>query len=160
YLKACSSADNLLRSITAGTPPYTFFNMPIIAEQTISNAHDVIARLSNTRPIDIVMLIGIGGSSLGTQAIYAALQHHLPDNAPQLWCADTVDPVTTYTLLKAVHNALDHKKNIVVVIVSKSGTTLETCTNASLYIDALQSRGIDIKQHVIIITDQQSPLET
>lgn len=162
YMRACDPIITMLRNkqADAAMSPYVFLQIPYQEEQRIHTIKTCTKNLSNTRPIDVVMVIGIGGSSLGTQAIYTALRHHLPHDAPQLWCADTIDPVTTYGLLTAMEQALRANKNIVLVIISKSGTTLETCANASLYIDVLRTHVTDIKHHVIIITDPGSPLET
>lgn len=158
---ACVSITHALIQERARTTisPYVFLRMPDDAHTTLSTIRTSIQQLNNTKPIDIVMLIGIGGSSLGTQAIYTALRHHLPDHAPQLWYADTVDSVTTHELLARMEHALHSQKNIVLVVISKSGTTLEACANASLYVDVLRTHVTHIKHHVIVITDQGSPLE-
>jgi glucose-6-phosphate isomerase len=44
------------------------------------------------------------------------------------------------------------------VLVSKSGTTLETLTNESFVKDALQNAGLDASKHMIAVTSETSPL--
>ena len=44
------------------------------------------------------------------------------------------------------------------VLVSKSGTTLETLTNEAFVKDALQKRGLDASRHMIAVTSETSPL--
>ena len=44
------------------------------------------------------------------------------------------------------------------IIVSKSGTTLETLTNQSFVMDALEKAGLDSAKHLIAVTSETSPL--
>ena len=44
------------------------------------------------------------------------------------------------------------------VLVSKSGTTLETLTNESFVKDALAKAGLDASKHMIAVTSETSPL--
>lgn len=69
---------------------------------------------------DIVVL-GTGGSSLGGKTLYALKQNHFTHQPPRLHFMDNVDPVYFGQLV----NGLDWSKTGVIVI-SKSGTTVET----------------------------------
>ena len=44
------------------------------------------------------------------------------------------------------------------VLVSKSGTTLETLTNESFVKDALKKAGLDASKHMVAVTSETSPL--
>ena len=44
------------------------------------------------------------------------------------------------------------------VLVSKSGTTLETLTNESFVKDALAKAGLDASRHMVAVTSETSPL--
>ena len=44
------------------------------------------------------------------------------------------------------------------ILVSKSGTTLETLTNESFVKDALKNAGLDASKHMIAVTSETSPL--
>ena len=44
------------------------------------------------------------------------------------------------------------------ILVSKSGTTLETLTNESFVKDALAKAGLDAAKHMIAVTSETSPL--
>ncbi|MBO5574525.1 MAG: glucose-6-phosphate isomerase, partial [Clostridium sp.] len=44
------------------------------------------------------------------------------------------------------------------ILVSKSGTTLETLTNQSFVMDALKKQGLDPAKHMIAVTSETSPL--
>ena len=57
----------------------------------------------------------------------------------------------------AVLNSVDVAHSIF-VLVSKSGTTLETLTNESFVKDALKKAGLDASKHMIAVTSETSPL--
>ena len=57
----------------------------------------------------------------------------------------------------AVLNSVDVAHSIF-VLVSKSGTTLETLTNESFVKDALKNAGLDASKHMIAVTSETSPL--
>lgn len=57
----------------------------------------------------------------------------------------------------AVLNSVDVARSIF-VLVSKSGTTLETLTNESFVKDALANAGLDASKHMIAVTSETSPL--
>ena len=57
----------------------------------------------------------------------------------------------------AVLNSIDVAHSIF-VLVSKSGTTLETLTNESFVKDALKKAGQDASRHMIAVTSETSPL--
>ena len=57
----------------------------------------------------------------------------------------------------AVLNSTDVAHSIF-VLVSKSGTTLETLTNESFVKDALTKAGLDASRHMIAVTSETSPL--
>ena len=57
----------------------------------------------------------------------------------------------------AVLNTIDVEHSLF-VLVSKSGTTLETLTNESFVKDALKNAGLDPSRHMIAVTSETSPL--
>ena len=57
----------------------------------------------------------------------------------------------------AVLNSIDVAHSLF-VLVSKSGTTLETLTNESFVKDALKKAGLDASKHMIAVTSETSPL--
>jgi glucose-6-phosphate isomerase len=123
-------------------------------ESPVDACDKLVAELGTD--IDDVLVLGIGGSSLGARAVLTALSHplastpfatgrriHLPDNS---------DP----WMFKALLERLDPKRTLVLV-VSKSGGTVETaaqmvCTFAWLK----QKLGPDaLKRHVVAVTDPE-----
>ena len=57
----------------------------------------------------------------------------------------------------AVLNSIDLSKSIF-ILVSKSGTTLETLTNESFVKNALKNAGLEPSKHMIAVTSETSPL--
>ncbi len=103
-----------------------------------------------------VVQIGIGGSDLGPRAMYLALENWAKKNGFFKMDAkfiSNVDPDDA----SAVLNSIDVAHSIF-ILVSKSGTTLETLTNESFVIDALKKQGLDAGKHMIAVTSETSPL--
>ncbi len=97
--------------------------------------------------------IGIGGSDLGPRALAIALQaFHRPGH--RVHFISNVDPDDVHGVLAG----LDLKKTLVVV-VSKSGSTLETLTNEQLVRARFIKAGLDPKHHFIAVTGEKSPMD-
>lgn len=100
--------------------------------------------------------IGIGGSDLGPRAMYLALENWAKSNGKFFMDArfiSNVDPDDATAVLKGV----DVSRSIF-ILVSKSGTTLETLTNEAFVKDALTKAGLDASKHMIAVTSETSPL--
>ncbi len=103
-----------------------------------------------------VVQIGIGGSDLGPRAIYLALENWAKKTGNfklEARFISNVDPDDA----AAVLNGIDVAHSLF-VLVSKSGTTLETLTNESFVKDALKKAGLDPSRHMIAVTSRTSPL--
>ncbi len=103
-----------------------------------------------------VVQISIGGSDLGPRAMYLALENWAKKNNTfkmEAKFISNVDPDDA----AAVLNSIDVAHSIF-VLVSKSGTTLETLTNESFVKDALKNLGLDASKHMIAVTSETSPL--
>ena len=103
-----------------------------------------------------VVQIGIGGSDLGPRAMYLALENWAKKNNTfqmEAKFISNVDPDDAAAVLASVDVA-----HSIFVLVSKSGTTLETLTNESFVKDALAKAGLDASRHMIAVTSETSPL--
>ncbi len=103
-----------------------------------------------------VVQIGIGGSDLGPRAMYLALENWAKKNNTLKMEAKFISNVDPDDAV-AVLNSIDVARSIF-VLVSKSGTTLETLTNESFVKDALKNLGLDASKHMITVTSETSPL--
>ena len=103
-----------------------------------------------------VVQIGIGGSDLGPRAMYLALENWAKKNncfKMEAKFISNVDPDDAASVLNSVDVA-----HSIFILVSKSGTTLETLTNESFVKDALKNAGLDASKHMIAVTSETSPL--
>ncbi len=126
-------------------------------DKTYCNAIINAARQQAALNPEVILLIGIGGSNLGTCAVHATLkQNH---KSPLFYCADTIGGDSTTELLKTIEEHLIDKKRMQIILISKSGTTLETAINGALFIKLLKKYHPTSYTHLItVITDRNSPL--
>ncbi|GAA4377376.1 glucose-6-phosphate isomerase [Paeniglutamicibacter cryotolerans] len=96
--------------------------------------------------INRIVLAGMGGSSLAPEVITATYD-------VELVVLDSTDP-------DMVANALtDRLATSVLVVASKSGSTVETDSQRRVFEQAFGDAGVDAKQRIIVITDPDSPLD-
>lgn len=103
-----------------------------------------------------VVQIGIGGSDLGPRAMYIALENWARKNGHFKMDArfiSNVDPDDAAQVL----DSIDVSRSLF-ILVSKSGTTLETLTNEAFVKEALKIRGLDPSRHMVAVTSETSPL--
>jgi glucose-6-phosphate isomerase len=96
--------------------------------------------------VDHVVLCGMGGSSLAPEVICAT-------EGVELTVLDSSDPDQVRAALA------DRLDRTVVVVSSKSGSTVETDSQRRAYVDAFRSAGIDPTRRVVVVTDPGSPLD-
>ena len=94
-----------------------------------------------------VILCGMGGSSLGPEVIAQTF-------SKKLFVLDSTDPDYVAHAL-----AFDLAKSVVVVS-SKSGSTIETASQRALFEGAFKDAGLNPVDHMVFVTDPGSPLDT
>lgn len=106
-----------------------------------------------------MVIVGIGGSNLGTQAIYEALYGKEGNPEFPLYFADTVDSDYITGLLKKIEYLLQDKQTVLLTLISKSGSTTESIANFECFLQLLKKyHPTDYIKNVIIITDENSKL--
>jgi glucose-6-phosphate isomerase len=108
-----------------------------------------IKKFAKTVTQNDVVIVGIGGSSLGTFAIHKFLQHK--ENDKKLHFLESTDPLDLQRRIGKID--LD---DALFIIISKSGTTIETISILK-YLDS--KVGIN-KTNTICITEDDSKLKT
>jgi glucose-6-phosphate isomerase len=96
--------------------------------------------------IDRVVLAGMGGSSLAPEVICATAR--VP-----LTVLDTTDPGEVADALAG------DLERTVLVVSSKSGTTVETDSHRRVFAAAFATAGLDPAAHLVVVTDPGSPLQ-
>jgi glucose-6-phosphate isomerase len=88
----------------------------------------------------------MGGSSLAPEVIAATYRK-------ELFVLDSTDPVY-------IHHALaGDLRETVVVVGSKSGSTIETASQRALFAEAFRTLNLNPVDHMVIVTDPDSPLD-
>ncbi len=109
----------------------------------------------------ILIVVGIGGSNLGTQAVHQALfgRFYNDNSSLKIYFLDTVDSDYVAEILRTVRLALEAQQAVLVNVITKSGTTTETLINFYTILDLLkQFHPTTHQKYVVVTTDSQSPL--
>jgi glucose-6-phosphate isomerase len=93
-----------------------------------------------------VILCGMGGSSLAPEVIAASFGR-------ELFVLDSTDPSHISRAIKGDFSTT------VVVVSSKSGSTVETASQRALFESLILLAGLDPVEHMVIVTDPNSPLD-
>ena len=109
--------------------------------------------LDKTQKFTDLVAIGIGGSDLGPRAHYIALEHLLKPGR-RVHFVSNIDPDDATRALIG----LDLAKTCVVV-VSKTGTTLETRSNEEFVRQSFTNAGLKPQRHFISVSMQGSPMD-
>ncbi len=137
---------------------YSFLNLP---QQNIKPIIETINQKKALKP-SLLIVIGIGGSNLGTLAVQEALYGKLyNDSNPEIkiYYADTVDTEYMTALLTIMESYLSQQKVILLNVVTKSGTTTETVANFEVLLEVLiKYYPTNYRDHVVVTTDKDSLL--
>jgi glucose-6-phosphate isomerase len=150
-------ADKVASRIAAGDP--TLWGDAAVSEASVrlgwvglaDSSRPLVEPITELRStllaegIDRVVLCGMGGSSLAPEVITATA-------GVDLVVLDGTDPAMVRATLVDLHRT-------VVVVSSKSGSTVETASQRKIFEQAFTSAGIDAKTRIVVVTDPGSPLE-
>ncbi len=113
-----------------------------------------------SKKLKYIIDIGIGGSNLGTKAIYDAkfgsfdlLQ---PKRFPKMIFADTNDPEYLVSLSQFLKTEIHDPDEVLICVISKSGSTTETVANFAIIQNVLSEKFGDIRDRIVAITDFES----
>ncbi len=109
--------------------------------------------LKNTN-IEHLVIIGIGGSSLGLKAIYRTLKN-TKDFSKKIHFLESTDPIAIKTELEKVELNKVH-----FFVISKSGTTIETTAIYKYILGLLNENKISEDYRFTYVTDKGSLLES
>ncbi|BAI80496.1 glucose-6-phosphate isomerase [Deferribacter desulfuricans SSM1] len=130
---------------------------PEVVNQDISVFKEFAKK--NTGKYNDLVVIGIGGSSLGIEAIvesllpfgYNALSFSERGGFPRIWVMDNVDPHKNRSILRHCQ-----PEDTLVCVISKSGGTVETLFNFNkVYSWFIDNKVENIHDHLILITDPE-----
>ena len=107
---------------------------------------DALSAWARSKNLTEVVLCGMGGSSLAPEVIAATY-------GKKLTVLDSTDPAQ---ILNAVPKEL---ANSIIIIGSKSGTTIETKSHFAYFVDLFTKVNLLPTDHIVIITDPDTSLD-
>lgn len=109
--------------------------------QPLADLAEELAAAGLTR----LVLCGMGGSSLAPEVIAAAY-------GKDLVVLDSTDPAQ-------VARAATDLERTIVLLASKSGSTIETDSQRRFFIQAFTAAGLEPQHHIVVVTDPGSPFD-
>jgi len=125
-----------------------------------SKVKQVIRDKSQLEP-EYLIVVGIGGSNLGTVAVQEAVLgkfYNQLDPTTKVLYADTIDSDLINAIIKMVKPTLERDGNIILNVVSKLGTTTETVANFEVILDSLRRYKKEYGKYVVVTSDEDSKL--
>jgi len=101
----------------------------------------------------LIVVVGIGGSNLGAQAVAEALGAKIP-----IRFADTVDPDALAKIVEEAQDVLRQGQEVIINVISKSGGTLESVANFEVLLNVLKRHRKNAGDFVVATTDKGSAL--
>jgi glucose-6-phosphate isomerase len=117
----------------------------------VSTIHEGKTVGSTGKPFNTLVVIGIGGSYLGTEFVANAL-HFLADKNMKMMFLSNVD-IHNFGKIASI---IDLERTLWIVI-SKSYTTAETMANTNQVRAFIEDKGLDPSKHFVTVTSKGSP---
>jgi glucose-6-phosphate isomerase len=129
-----------------------YYHLPNSGAEVIE---DVKNRQNSFENIDAVVVIGVGGSSLGSKAVSSILMYDKRFGTPNIFFLENIDPI-------AINNTLSTLKlsKTLFLLISKSGVTIDTISIAKIVMERFKiyPENKKFKNHFAVITDENSAL--
>ncbi|MAZ41078.1 hypothetical protein CL654_03090 [bacterium] len=178
YKESCKTTDRKLKSLGGDLFSYlehltscvknggyefseSAINLP--SDKALLEEITSLAKEKRTKELKYIFLIGIGGSNLGSKALYEAMykfSDQFEYRVPKIFFLDTVNSRLLITTQTFIREKLNDPKEFIVITTTKSGKTTETATNVEVVFEALSKKftKTDIYNRMVVITDKESPL--
>lgn len=175
YKNTSQTTDKLIISYSDILLPYLEKLKRIYKEKKFTNPESAINFLSDepgvqkvfelqhelnqkTNQLKLLIVIGIGGANLGSKAIYDAFlgffDNLAPLDYPKVIYIDTIHPGQHVRLKKYIETMELTPNEILINVISRSGTTLETNLNFQQLLEIMPQ----LAQRVIVTTKKDTPL--
>jgi glucose-6-phosphate isomerase len=129
-------------------------SLNLVSDTEASNRVKEIADKLKNKKLKYVVVIGIGGSNLGTKAIYDALKGR---GKREMFFVDTVNAFHTQKIYEMLQKC-ESENEFALIVISKSGKTTETVANASVLYGKLENQFENLNSQMAVISDEDSPL--
>jgi glucose-6-phosphate isomerase len=141
--------------------PESFLLLPDDKE-LLQKSEDIAASFSGNT-LKYIIVTGIGGSNLGAAAVYDAMFPKfdiLHSRHPKILFSDTNNSREMEMLKNIIDENIHEPREILLNVITKSGTTVETIANAMFLFNVLSSKFGEEEAiaRTVITTDEESPL--
>ncbi len=148
---ALNKLDVLINGSGTGSDFLGWIDLP---EQMLENEYDsIMHHASNLSQLDVIVVVGIGGSYLGAKAVIEALSPQFGKREPEIiFAGHNLSQDYIAELLNYLNN-----KEVGVIVISKSGTTTEPAISFRVLLEYMNQRydSETIRNRIIAITDSQ-----
>jgi len=107
---------------------------------------DALSAWARSTNLTNIIMAGMGGSSLAPEVISQTYRKSLT-------VLDSTDPAQIAAAIPADFT------NTVIVVGSKSGSTIETASQRALFTELITAAGLNPVDHMVVVTDPGSPLD-
>ena len=130
-----------------------YYLLPESSRTIVEEVEATLLPTSTVEQADTVVVIGIGGSSLGAKAVDRILRPVTP-GAKRMLFFENPDPLDVLEKLETLE-----RERTLFLVISKSGGTIETITLYKILIEqlGLEPEGAD-RERIFVVTDEGSPL--
>ena len=111
--------------------------------------------------VDLLILVGIGGSNLGTLAVHEAINgknYNELRKGTRFFNVDTLDVFSIQDCISLMKDYLKRKNKVLLVCSSKSGRTSETIANTEILFSEFKKLNKNSSRYTVLITDKYSGL--
>lgn len=124
----------------------------------VGTVKNIVNKKSALHPAFLIV-IGIGGSNLGTIAVQEAVlgrSHNRLTPGTKILYADTVDSDSINDIIRTIEPALKNGGAVIINGVSKSGETTETIANFEILANLLKRYRKEYEKYIVVTTDKDS----
>ena len=138
---------------------YAFLNL--IDDKNMINQINNLVVSKKKEDISYVLVVGIGGSNLGTIAILEAIKgkfYNNMNNSPKILFLDNADSNYISQIISLLEDSFKENKKVIVNLVSKSGSTTESIANFEIILSLLKKYIPNYNKYIVVTTDKDSEL--
>ena len=138
---------------------YSFFNL--LDDRRLILKIKNLVRLKNEDDLEYLVVVGIGGSNLGSMAVLEAVKgkfYNQLHNTPKILFVDTVDSDYLIQVIHLIEDSFKSGKKTLINVISKSGNTTETIVNFEVLLSILKRYVENYQEYVVVTTDNGSEL--
>lgn len=147
------------------TKDYTSLEASLVVpyDETLLAQVKSVLETKDISQLKYIFVVGIGGSNLGTKAVYDAIRG-LDDghrkSGPKMIFLDTVGQKLFEIMRDIIEESVMDLDEILINVISKSGGTAETIFNAEVLIDMIKTKlPTGIEDRVVVTTNKDSALQ-